>query len=166
MVFGTTAGFPGAIEVSQLDGGNGFRIDGVSGLDRAGFAVHGAGDVNGDGIDDILIGAVNADPNGYASGAGYVVFGRSTGFTSTLQLAALDGSSGFAIQGQSANDNAGSSVGAAGDVNGDGIDDIIVGAPGSDANGYGSGASYVIFGSPRCHPLRRRCRHRSATACP
>ena len=60
---------------------------GTAGLvGRRGWSVSGAGDVNGDGIDDLLIGAKQADPNGQ-SGAGesYVVFGRATGFPATFR---------------------------------------------------------------------------------
>ncbi|TVQ24564.1 MAG: hypothetical protein EA367_01535, partial [Leptolyngbya sp. DLM2.Bin15] len=53
-----------------------FRIDGVAAVDRSGFSVSSAGDINGDGIDDLIIGAYGADPNGTFSGSSYVVFGR------------------------------------------------------------------------------------------
>ncbi len=70
--------FPANINLSALNGTNGFRISGVAVVDRLGTAVSTAGDVNGDGVDDLLIGAPNADPNGYDSGTSYVVFGRAT----------------------------------------------------------------------------------------
>ena len=60
----------------SVDGNNGFRLNGVAGLDSSGFAVSAAGDVNGDGIDDLLVGAYAADPNGGRSGSSYEVFGR------------------------------------------------------------------------------------------
>jgi hypothetical protein len=72
--------------------------------------VSGAGDVNGDGLDDVLIGAFGADPNGSHSGQSYVVFGSSTGFASALELERLDGTNGFAINGIAAYDLSGSSV--------------------------------------------------------
>ena len=61
-----------------------------------------------------------------------------------LSLEDLDGSNGFSINGEHRWDNSGGSVSAAGDLNGDGIDDIIVGAAG--AGDLDTGASYVIFG--------------------
>jgi hypothetical protein len=69
------ATFPANINLSALDGTNGFTLSGVAGGDQSGCEVSTAGDVNGDGVDDLLIGAPGADPNGDGSGASYVVFG-------------------------------------------------------------------------------------------
>jgi len=57
-----------------------------------------------------------------------------------------NGEGGFVINGVGENDQAGTSVSSAGDVNGDGLDDLIVGASGDDPNGSSSGASFVVFG--------------------
>jgi hypothetical protein len=76
-----------------------------------------------------------------------VVFGQSDGFSATLDLAHL-GTQGFRIDGIVAGDRAGIAVSDTGDVNGDGIDDLIVGASGADPNGNdGAGESYVLFGN-------------------
>jgi hypothetical protein len=120
-------------------------INGVSAGDTAGSSVSSAGDVNGDGLDDLIIGAINDDPNGVVSGASFVVFGK-TG-TTAVQLSAIQaGTGGFVINGVSADDHSGRAVSSAGDVNGDGLDDLIVGALFDDPNGSGSGASFVVFG--------------------
>ena len=107
-----------------------------------------AGDVNGDGYDDLIIGAKDADPNGSsASGSSYVVFGKASGFTSTINLSSLDGTTGFRLDGAAAGERSGHSVSAAGDVNGDGFDDLIIGAWAAGPNGNSSaGSSYVVFG--------------------
>ena len=139
--------FGSVFELSWLDGTNGFQINGEAAYDQSGASVASAGDVNGDGFDDLIIGARGADLNGSYSGATYVVFGSGSGFDATLELSALDGTNGFQINGEAGFDLAGQSVASAGDVNGDGFDDLIVGAGSADPNGDYSGAAYVVFGS-------------------
>ena len=148
VVFGQASGFASNFNLSALNGANGFQISGEVAGDRAGFSVASAGDVNGDGFDDLIVGARDADPNGNSySGASYVVFGQAAGFAANLGLSALNGVNGFQISGKEAFDYSGTSVSAAGDVNGDGFDDLIVGAFGADPNGITTaGASYVLFG--------------------
>ncbi|HET6161309.1 MAG TPA: Ig-like domain-containing protein [Dongiaceae bacterium] len=144
VVFGAAAGFDAALAVSALDGKNGFRLDGEG---NSGRSVSSAGDVNGDGLDDLIIGSPYADPAGDSSGAAYVVFGKTTGFDATLDLSTLDGTTGFRLDGAAANDFTGFSVSSAGDLNGDGFDDVIVGAASYFSPSFGSsGATYVVFG--------------------
>ena len=146
VVFGSNAGFSATFELSSLDGSNGFVLNGIDVRDSSGFSASGAGDVNGDGFDDLIIGAIAADPNGGYSGESYVVFGRNTGLGATFELSSLDGGNGFVLNGIDVRDSSGGSVSSAGDINGDGIDDIIIGARGADPNGSASGESYVVFG--------------------
>src|SRR5262249_58873089 len=105
-----------------------------------------AGDVNGDGFPDLIVGAPGAGPHGAESGASYVVFSQGSGFAAHIDLSTLDGTTGFKLSGVAADDKSGSSVASAGDINGDGFVDVIVGAFGADPHGDYSGASYVVFG--------------------
>ncbi len=150
VVFGTTPPFAASFDLSALDGTNGFVMSGIDASDRSGASVSSAGDVNGDGIDDLIIGAYFADPNGQATaGESYIVFGTTPPFAASLTLSTLTGTNGFVITGIDASDFSGRSVSSAGDVNGDGYDDLIIGAQSADPNGQSvAGESYVVFGGP------------------
>lgn len=127
-------------------GTNGFRLEGAAISDQAGTWVSGVGDVNGDGFADLAVGAVSSDLNGPNSGGAYAVFGGSGGFATSISLSTVDGSNGFRLSGAVPYVYAGGSVSGAGDVNGDGVDDLPVGASGADPNGLGSGAVYTVCG--------------------
>jgi hypothetical protein len=152
VVFGVSDQQNATLDLASLDGDNGFAINGENALDQFGWSVGPAGDLNGDGIDDVVIGAVGADSNGDYSGRAYVIFGSDSGFTHPFELANLNSKNGFIINGESASDQAGASVGVAGDVNGDGLDDLLIGAFGASPNGDDSGRTYVLFGSQTPFP--------------
>ncbi len=122
------------------------QIQGKVASDHAGDSVAPAGDVNNDGIDDVIVGAPNV-----GAGAAYVVFGRPHGDSNPNAATAIDlnslGSGGFAITGAANGDRAGASVDGVGDMNNDGKDDVIVGASG------GNGAAYVVFGKATTSPV-------------
>jgi hypothetical protein len=138
-----------SLDVATLDGTNGFRLTGAEFFDVSGFSVSSAGDVNGDGFDDLIIGAPQVRFDPYGSGGSYVVFGKeSWAGTPSLDLTALDGTDGFRLPGTRTAAANGYSVSSAGDVNGDGFDDLIVGEP-TVFVPYGEPEdpnSYVVFG--------------------
>jgi hypothetical protein len=140
-VFGTAD--TDVIELSSVASGTGgFVINGEKAEDYSGISVSSAGDVNGDGLSDLIVGAYGADIIGINEGKSYVVFGKSN--TNAVDLSSIAaGTGGFVINGESNGDYSGSAVSSAGDVNGDGLDDLIVGTFWADSF---RGRSYVIFG--------------------
>jgi hypothetical protein len=141
-------GSAGIFDLSDLDGSNGFVIIGVDAGDYSGSCVGGAVDFNGDGYDDVIIGAPDADGYDWGSGETYVLYGKTMGTSGSFELSSLNGFNGFKINGYNTNDELGSSVSAAGDVNGDGVADIIIGAHYASPNSIASaGAAYVMYGN-------------------
>lgn len=147
VVFGKTD--TTAINLAAVAAGTGgFIINGQAADDWSGISVASAGDVNGDGLADVIVGAPQSDPSsGADAGRSYVVFGKAdTAAVNLSSVAAATPTGGFVINGQTAGDLSGYSVASAGDVNGDGYADLIVGAPQNDAIASDAGRSYVVFG--------------------
>ncbi|MEM9386710.1 MAG: hypothetical protein AAGA68_16745 [Pseudomonadota bacterium] len=165
VLYGRSDGFPAEIDLASLsaegggDGSTGFELVGVEDLASTGTAVSGVGDMNGDGIDDFVVGASDESVEGSSRGVAYVVYGRAEGFPIRFELGTLradnggDGSEGLVIEGTNDLDRAGSRVGPAGDINGDGLQDLII-----DITGFLSpGPTAVVFGRrnlPARLPLR------------
>jgi Ca2+-binding RTX toxin-like protein len=147
VVFGQATGYAPVLNLATLTAGQGFAINGLQNFDLMGESVASAGDVNGDGFDDVIIGARDATVGALASaGESYVIFGKGSSFGTSFDLATLDGTNGFRIQGAADGDRSGKSVASAGDINGDGLDDLVVGAFRAGAGGTSKGAAYVILG--------------------
>jgi Ca2+-binding RTX toxin-like protein len=145
VIYGKVGG-PGDIELETLTPDQGLKIIGAHEYDFSGNSVSNAGDVNGDGIDDLLIGAPEVSlPGRVEAGNAYLVFGTAGGLD-TIDLRALTPDRGLVISGAGERDRAGTAVSAAGDINGDGFADIIVGAPETHPVALGNGKAYVIYG--------------------
>jgi Ca2+-binding RTX toxin-like protein len=157
VVFGKASGFAANIDLSSLDGTTGFKLSGVAAGDASGRSVASAGDVNGDGFADLIVGAPDADPHGYSSGASYVVFGRlpdtavsRTGTAASQTLAGGDFNDTLAglggddrLYGNGGNDTL---DGGAGDdtLNGGAGTDVMTGGTGNDTYVVDNGGDVVV----------------------
>lgn len=148
VVFGHASAFSASVGVSTLTGATGFRVDPAVVDDNSGQVVAGVGDANGDGIDDLVIGASGADNAGTNSGSTFMVFGRPTPFPATIGLATLSGVDGLRFDGFGAAQASGGGVAAAGDFNRDGVADFVVLAEGGNYAmvAYGNGAPKIVGG--------------------
>ena len=113
-------------------------LQGEQGGDQAGWAVAGVGDVDGDGMDDVSVGAPYEHGDGSYRGAAYLISGGNLGTLSLESATAV-------LQGATAGDLAGFAL-AGGDVDGDGYSDVLVGAPENDMGGNAAGAAYLVRG--------------------
>lgn len=128
LVFGSESGFNLNVQYSELDGTNGFKIN------TAGRGIT-TGDINGDGIDDII----GISPS-------FVLFGKRDSFEAEFNLEELNGENGFTLTDFYTNISRPTSV-SSGDVNGDGVKDIIIGSPNPSDEFTGTyGQVFIIFG--------------------
>lgn len=137
LIFGNETQYLSSISLSNANA----SFIGEAQSDYAGTSIAGAGDVNNDSYYDILIGAPDNDQGGYGAGQTYLILGRSSGWNHNTPLSNVDGS----FVGASADDNSGDSVSGSGDINGDGYDDILVGANEGDKSGNSDGKVYLFL---------------------
>jgi hypothetical protein len=141
LVLGKPSGYSMDTDLSNVN----ISFRGENANDEAGYSVAGAGDVNSDGYDDFLIGARGDDDGGTWAGQTYLILGHTSGWTSNTNISKANAS----FWGEDKEDGSGYAVAGAGDVNGDGYDDILIGAPGDEEGGaQSSGQVYLIFGKP------------------
>jgi len=136
VIFGSKNPFGSTFNTNKINGKNGFTLNG------AGYSLSSAGDVNGDGIDDMLIGTGYSDQNFCSI---YLIFGQKGGFNDVLNLSYLTAQEGYTLLLPSTAKQSGCVVSGAGDINGDGFKDIIAAL---DDSLYGTNA-YVYYGNNR-----------------
>lgn len=134
IIFGGPGSFPSPFDLNSLDGTNGFMVESVGYDERRGSTIAGPGDINGDGIDDLIIGSSNRF-------ADEIVIYGATSFPAKITVNDIDGTNGFLIDTPGSNQ-----VDALGDVNGDNINDFIIGTP------HFSGQAWVVFGRTNNFP--------------
>lgn len=153
VVFGSAGPYGATFDLASLDGSNGFRVDGPETASRFGENVAFA-DFNGDGYADVVVGAAHADTRvddhrGGSSlsrslgGAAYIIFGGDGARTPVFDLAGIDGSNGLRFEGYNSIERFGYRLNTVGDLNGDGYEDLAVGAIGTDHNGIIS----ILYGN-------------------
>lgn len=144
---------PTSVQLTTVAGGNGgYVIYGDTPFEYAGWSVAVLPDFDGDGVDELAIGAGWATVNGNRSGRVSVIFSQD--FGATLALSEVLGVDGFAIDGSGPEEWAGWSVDGVGDMNGDGVGEVLIGAPqATDVLPDGTGRAYVVFGKADAAPV-------------
>jgi len=137
LIFGASLGGSSEIHLGDAD----YTFVGEATGDHAGWSVSTAGDVDGDGLDDILIGALQNDNGESDAGTTYLILAASLGSVTDIELADAD----YSFVGEGADDQSGHSVSTAGDVDGDGLDDILIGAHLNDEVGTDVGKTYIVL---------------------
>jgi hypothetical protein len=115
----------------------------ITGTEQFGRSLASAGDIDGDGLDDIIIGNYSDDSAGTNAGAAFVFLGSSFGAVRER----TDDEADYKLTGAYENDNAGYAVAGAGDVDGDGLDDVIIGAPNNPDGDLYAGCAYIVLGN-------------------
>lgn len=149
VIYGKSSGFPPIVYLGNLNGSNGFivRDDLDPATDnRTGYKVAPAGDMNGDGVDDFMLSAIQKKQVNYLEGAVYVIFGKKGGLGSKILLSSLNGTNGFAFSGTVYYENVGTSIDSIGDFNHDGFDDIAIAGSGEVER------AYIIYGKNGSFP--------------
>ncbi|MEM1081146.1 MAG: hypothetical protein AAGH65_06150, partial [Pseudomonadota bacterium] len=141
---------PATQMLTNLNGSNGFIINGATSFSGAGIGVGGVGDVNADGVDDFGVAAGGFSVGG-GTGRTYILYGTSApdAFPAVFSLGAIDGTTGFTLDNASPFTDLANLVAAAGDVNNDGLDDLITGARFKrQPPAISTGGAYIVYGRP------------------
>src|SRR5690606_1034900 len=140
------------IDLDLMPASTGYAILSETGTDGLGHALASAGDFNGDGRDDLLLGAYRNHSGRTEYGAAWLVLGMPGTTRGALNLATLGATEGLKFTGTAAGDQLGQAV-SHGDLNGDGFSDLIIGAPGSDAIATDAGTLTVELGRALGSPI-------------
>ncbi len=142
VIFGGTSQ-PFSTDVDLLPAAAGFSLFGADTDDHVGHGLAGAGDINADGLDDLVIGAYNARYAGARSGRAWVVLGSEDATIPSWNLQDFLSTDGIPLRGDAGGDRLGQSLSAA-DHNGDGFNDVILGAPGYSGE---AGLGTIVWGN-------------------
>lgn len=139
IVYGNKNGFGAALDPTKVDGTNGFKITG-------GYLVTTA-DLNNDRLSDVLVSNPNASPNGVSqAGQIYTLFGKvGGGFGASVDVSSINGTNGLVINGVAANDLLGAGIAQSGDLNGDGLFDVVL-ERGNNPESAGLKPEYIVYG--------------------
>ena len=138
VIYGQQGGLTSHIDLSTLTISQGVQIGGPAAFAQAGSMVRPGGDMNGDGIADVVISATYATfLSRNSAGATYVIYGKQGGYSANIDLGTLDFTVGYKIIGAVANDHFGANIGPGRDLNGDTIPDVLAGT-------YDAGTRYLV----------------------
>ncbi|MCP5014893.1 MAG: hypothetical protein GY938_06355, partial [Ketobacter sp.] len=145
ILYGRVAGTYNDVALESIPAGEGFVIHGENSTDRTSHSVRGIGDVNGDGIGDLMLSTIHDDEGGASAGAAWVIFGVAGTSRSDIDLSTLSSIDGFKIIGDASGDDFGGSA-TVGDINGDGYQDLMISSVSGDNAGSLNGEVNVIWG--------------------
>ncbi|AUM11349.1 Ig-like domain-containing protein [Ketobacter alkanivorans] len=145
VIYGTSSAPHSDLTLETLPAARGYVIYGEDSGEESSYTAQGVRDINGDGVDDIMLSSGKDDDAGTNAGAAWVIFGITGTSRGDIDLSSLSASTGFKISGDTSDDRFGQSA-TSGDMNGDGYQDIMVSSVAGDNAGSFSGEVNVIWG--------------------